>query len=187
MKIKGTGVINLRDYIKEYYPDMYEEWVERLSARSSYIFSNVIFNTQWYDLTDSVLEPSKVGAEMFMGGDYDKFLFETGKYNGNVVLNGIYRFFIKMSSFEYVMDKASLIFETYYSEGGISVRMTEPIEVELKGFRRSEQKWIVNISGWIYSLYRLVTRGKKEFEVSREIEEDTVSDYIVGKIFIKNL
>ena len=184
MKIKGTGVINLKDYMLRKHKEDYDKWLMALPPASKKIFSNIIFNTNWYDLKDSVLIPSKVAADKFYGGDFESFLYITGQFNGEEVLNGIYKFFIKISSIDYVMSKASLVFDTYYSDGSIDIETGDNFVVTLYGFSKEEEKWFINISGWIDSLYKLVTRGKQKYKVSWQTIYEDSNNKVIGKIFI---
>lgn len=181
MLIKGVGVKNLQDYIKENFPEKYNEWVDKLPPKSKKIFSGVIFLNEWFEMQDSVLEPSKIASQMFYDGDYDKFLYTTGQYNGYKNLNGVYKLFIKIASVEYVLKKASLVFKTYYSKGSINVEFADNIEISLYGFDKGEEKWFVNISGWIDSLYKLVYKNDKKFRIENSYIE-IAENKVIGKI-----
>ncbi len=183
MLIKGVGVKNLHDYIKEKYPQNYNQWLNGLPVKSKDIFEKTIFLNEWYSLTDSVLIPSKIGSELFCNGDYDKFLYTTGQYNGVKNLNGVYKIFIKITSIEYILKKTRLIFKTYYNHGSIDVDFGENIEIILYGFDKGEEKWFVNIAGYLDSMYRMVSKKQKQFKVVNSFSE-TSDNKIIGKILI---
>ena len=68
MQIKGTAVRITPQYVKQSHPDKYNDWINSLSDESKKIMNNPIIATDWYDLTNSVLEPTEKIANLFFYG-----------------------------------------------------------------------------------------------------------------------
>jgi len=183
MLIKGVVIKNIKDYIKEKYPDNYQKWFDLLPSESQQIFEKYVFLNDWFSLQDGALIPSIIAADLFLDGDYDRFLFETGQYNGLKDLNGVYKLFMKIATLEYVLKKASLVFSTYYRAGSIKVEKAKNIELTLYGFDKGEEKWFVNISGWLDSMAQIVWKNSKKYRIENSFTE-TENNKVIGKIIV---
>lgn len=160
MKIKGTSVSNTNDYVKSFYPLRYKEWVESLPEKSREIFSNPILASNWYNITDSQVEPIKKIADLFYESKYQETFYKVGKDGADRALKGIYKIFIKIATLEFVIKRASVISSTYYTEdGGIKIieNNKDLLLLDIIGFEPGQEMMIENISGWLDGLLEIVT------------------------------
>jgi len=182
MKIKGTSVSNTNDYVKSFFSKQYKEWIEALPEKSKEIFSNPILASNWYDITDSQVEPIKKIAELFYNGNYKETFYRVGKDGANRALNGVYKIFIKIATLEFVIKRATVISSTYYTEdGGIKVieNNNNLILLDLVGFETGQELMADNISGWLDGLLEIVTNRKYFIE---NIYKDSINNKLDVKI-----
>lgn len=151
MEIKGTAVIAIRDFVKTNFGDKYNEWLLSLPDNAKSIFSGVIDSSGWYPLEEGGLIPTKMTAEMFFNGDYEKGAWDAGKFSAQKALTGIYKIFVKASSPGYIIQRASRVFATYYRPCEMSVidRKEKSVLLEISNMTKSDLVIEYRIAGWI--------------------------------------
>jgi hypothetical protein len=114
MEVKGTAVIAIRDFVKQNYPDDFNQWVDTLGVDAKTIFSSSIDSTKWYAMDSGAKEPTEKIGKMFFNGDIKRGAVEAGRYSAEKALTGIYKIFVKAANPQYIIKRASRVFSTYY-------------------------------------------------------------------------
>lgn len=135
MEVKGTAVIAIRDYVKKNHPEEFDSWVNSLSSEAKEIFTNPIDSTKWYPVEHGAKEPTEKIGQHFFNGDLEEGAWNAGRYSAEKALTGIYKIFVKATSPQYIIKRASRVFATYYRpceihvidtpENGVIVEMTK--------------------------------------------------------------
>lgn len=165
MQAKGTTIIFFPEFIKtKFGEEAFSKWMDALSPEARNVFSGVILPSSWYSLKEIFIEPTKLICDMFYGGSI-KGAYELGGFSADYALHGIYKFFLKLGSPEYMIKKAGTILPTYYdpckmevaemTSGHAVLRITEFTEIDNKVEER--------IRGWCERA--LAIAGGKELSV----------------------
>ncbi len=114
MKVKGTAVRVLPEYIQKKYPAIYSQWLSGLRPESYKIFSNTIFPTDWFELADAHSHPTKVLADL-LGKKPEDVAYEIGLFSAENALTGVYNVFLKIVSLKFTFRRIQDFFKAYYS------------------------------------------------------------------------
>ncbi len=114
MKVKGTAVRVLPDFIQENYTAIYEDWLNYLKPESYEIFSKPIFPSDWFEIVDAHSHPTKVLANLLSKSPED-VAFDVGLYSAESALTGIYNIFLKIASLKFTFRRIHDFFKAYYS------------------------------------------------------------------------
>jgi hypothetical protein len=145
-------------FVRDKYPDKYDEWIGELPAKSRILFINPILATQWYPIQEGMIIPTKLIAKFFYGGNEKKASYAIGEYSAKVGLSSVYRIFVKIASTTYVLSKCERIFKTYYETIDVDFEKLEEKKVRfmIKGFKTEENLIFSRICGWISELLRII-------------------------------
>jgi len=150
MNIKGTTIIFFPEFIKSKFGEVaFAKWLDTLSPEAKNVYNSVILPSNWYPMNEILTEPTKSICSLFYEGSL-RGAEELGEYSADYALHGIYKFFVKMGSPEFIIKKAGSILPTYYepckmevgelSDGHAILRITEfpeandYIEARIKGW-----------------------------------------------------
>jgi hypothetical protein len=172
MEIKGSAVKATPDFVRDKFGSRYSEWVMSLPEKSKVIIEQPIYATSWYSLTDSVIIPTQKVADLFYGGNSAKAASEIGRYSADIALKGIYKIFVRVSSPQFVLSRASSIFATYYQPSDIKViEITEKKAVlQLSRFHPNERIIMNRIAGWIEKTLEITLKSPLKVDVENHIE-----------------
>ncbi len=123
MEVKGTGLLSLKDFIKEKYPNQYELWVKKLSQEGIYVFSSVINSSEWFSISEVYYPALKAVSDMFFEGNQTKAAYEVGLYSAKHDLTGVYKVFLLIGTPQFLMKASKRIIATYYRP--VDVDITE--------------------------------------------------------------
>jgi len=182
MQIKGTAVKITADFVKANFKDRYYEWIESLPDTSRDIVGQPVFSSSWYSLIDSVIIPTQRVGDLFFPSHKDAAL-ELGRFSSESALNGIYKIFIKISSPQFVLSRATNVFATYYNPADIQILTAKDNSaiLEMKGFTRKEELVVYRIAGWLEKTIELTTNTK----IPPVIEKQYTGDNLSAKISMK--
>jgi len=113
MRTKGTTVKAIQNFVKDVYPQKYDEWIKNLPNESQKIMTEAIYATDWYPLNDGAIQPT-YHLKMFYDENSLKAAWEAGRHSASITLTGVYKVFVKMANPSYVIKRASKITATYY-------------------------------------------------------------------------
>ena len=150
MEIKGTSVRGTYEYVKRFFPDRFEEWIENLPLSAQEIFKGLILTNKWYSLNDGFVVPIKLVSDMFYSSNEVTTGYIMGKYHASVTLTGVYKLFVRNSPW-YIIEKGFNVFATYFQPAKIEIIKIGKNNIALHFISFPEPHKIIDaaISGWI--------------------------------------
>ena len=166
MEIKGSAVKSIVDYIKNEFPDRYNEWLNALPEQSKKIFTEPVLPSNWYPVNEAAVIPTQQLSELFYNKDFQKGAWNSGRYSAEMALTGLYKFFVMAASPHFIISKASKILATYYRPADIEVYQKGNNWVTLRFMNFEETNIIIEsrICGWIERALEI--SGAKEVKVN---------------------
>ena len=187
MKIKGTAVKSIKNYIKKEHPQRYEDWINSLPNESSKYFKESILSGDWYPVQNAFIIPTENAGKLFFDNDIEKAAYELGKFSAYEALSGIYKIFVRIASMNLILKKLKTIFATYFSTGSVIIIDEGNVKYfKLIGFTINEKIMVMRIAGWAEGLFDTI--GKKPSRVTHSIKllEDDMIDGIVKVEWFEN-
>ena len=118
-KIKGTGIISQIQFVRENFGDEgYARWLASLSQPAKLCVENPVSATSWYEGDHVTLELRNQICEVFFNGD-PRGAREIGAFTAEKSLKGVYRFFLRLGSSEWIVGRAARLFGTFFKPGSI--------------------------------------------------------------------
>lgn len=181
LKLRGTGVIALPAFIQSKFPDRFAEWMNSLPGASASIHRSRILAFEMYPVYDALIVPTEKMCELFYKGE-EHGAWESGHFSASYALSGIYKVFFRFGKPQFIIDRASRVFSTYYSEGTLRVIESSSNGCILRLERFPEHYRVVemNVAGWADGALELM--GKKERTVTitrRGTKGDPYTEYVV--------
>ncbi|MCP4895927.1 MAG: hypothetical protein GY906_03045 [bacterium] len=119
MEIKGVSVKSAPTFVQNRFPSQYDEWLTALSPTSREIVESVLLS-RWYPLQESFIEPTQKLCDLFFEGSEDG-AWEVGRTSAEFALGGVYGFFIKLGSPEFILTRVTTIFSNMVRPGEMKV------------------------------------------------------------------
>lgn len=151
MTTKGTSLIVLPEFIKQTFgEEAKNKWLAALSPEANKYFSDLIMPASIYPLKTGMIEPTEKMCELFYGGNTNG-AFELGKFSADYALKGVYRFFIKFGSPEFIIKKSGTILPVYYQPSKMEITEVENGHAVLRIVDFAEMAEVVEkrITGWM--------------------------------------
>ena len=160
MKVKGTAVRVLPEYIKKKYPTFYEQWLELLDSSSKAIFSGTIYPTSWFEIAEAHSHPTMVLSTL-LNKSAEEVAFDIGMYSAETALTGIYNIFLKIASMRFTFHRIHDFFKAYYSPIIFELWEAEDNFVKFKfGYTTKEENLLYfRNKGWGTKLIELARPG----------------------------
>jgi len=151
MNIKGTAVHSVAEFIKKKYPDRYSDWLQALPAESHKIFKGMILTSGWYTLHDGLTVPLRISAKVFFSGNNEEAARTMGQFSANEALTGVYKFFVKLGSPKFLIERAGNLMSTYFQPSEVRISGIDKNKVTMLITKFPEPDEIIewNIAGWI--------------------------------------
>ena len=151
MKVKGTIVTSVQEFIKENFPNRYQEWIDNLTAESKSIYTNAILATEWYSYEDGLIKPTELAAKFFNNSDVKKASWDIGRYSAEVGLRGIYKVFVLIATPQFIMKRGSKILSSFYqpSKLNVPVERSKGMDIHIIEFPIPSEVAENRIGGWI--------------------------------------
>lgn len=149
MEVKGSAIISTLNYVKMNHKNDYDYWFNSLDKNSQEILRS-ISNSKWYPIKEALFEPTQKIIEQFFDND-NIGAYKVGYHSAETGLNGIYKFFIKMGSPNFIISKSAKVFGTYYKGAVMDVISSTPKSVILDITHFPEYNIIIEqrVIGWI--------------------------------------
>jgi hypothetical protein len=184
MKIKGTSILNTMSFVKNNFPERYEEWLNSLPDETIAIFKDIVLSTHWYDFDTVYLVPLEKIGELFYENDLVITAHEIGKASALKALKGVYKIFVRIASVDFVVKRSTTIFSTYYEKPAkieVVESTKERIKVEVHGFKTHQSLVFDAIVGWLDGLFSIILKNGYilSFDVEKLGEEDVVAKILV--------
>lgn len=163
MKVKGTAVKSIKEFVKDEFTDDYQNWLDSLTEESRKIHTEPILASNFYSLIDAILKPTEAVAVLFYKGDTEKAAYDMGKYSGLKALKSVYKIFVKVSSLDFVLRRVTSIYSTYYDSGKLFMteRTNDIAKFSILGLSVDEKLNIHRISGWAEALFTVISKTPK--------------------------
>jgi hypothetical protein len=151
MKIKGTAVHSIPEFIKKKHAGYLEKWYQEMPPESAKIFQGIIVSSVWYPMKDTLIVPLKTTARLFYNNNFELAARTMGRFSAEIALTGVYKFFIKVGTPKFLIDRASSLMKTYFEPCEITVKQTDTKELQFQITLFPEADEVVewNIAGWI--------------------------------------
>lgn len=181
MEVKGTAIKTVPQFVKDNYPDRYNEWFDKLPQESKKIMSDRISLTQWYPLEWGLVEPTRLIGQMFYG-DIEKGAFELGRYSSAMAIKGIYKMLVKVSSPSFIVNRASSIMTGYYRPCVIKVtsRTKGRAVIAITDFPEADVVVDHRVYGWILNTMQFSSFHSPKVSLQKSMGKgDDVTEFIV--------
>jgi len=180
-RLRGTGVIALPAFIQSKFPDRYGEWLDSLPGASGTIHRSRLLAFESYPVYDALIVPTEKMCELFYGGD-EHGAWESGHFSASYALKGIYKVFFRFGKPQFIIDRASRVFSTYYSEGTLRVAESSSngCVLRLERFPVAYRVVEMNIAGWADGALELMGKTERTVNITRRATQgDPFTEYLV--------
>lgn len=180
MEVKGTAIKSVIDYVKQMYPNRYDDWVEALPQESQLIISKQIMPNEWYELMPSIVYPTRIIGELFFDGDTENAAIMLGRYSAEVALKGIYKIFVRVSSAQFIISRSAQVFSTYYKPAKFQIeeKTSNSVKVKVSGFSDHHFLVLKRIEGYIAQTLEIVGRKEIHAQLTLEKSDEGLIGYI---------
>jgi len=121
MEAKGTAVATIPLFVKKKLGvQAYRQWLEALTPTARSALSGAINNSAWYPMNEILIQPTKAICELFYAGNL-KGAVELGRFSADHGLRGVYRFFVRIATPDFIIARASQILPLYYRPSNMIV------------------------------------------------------------------
>jgi hypothetical protein len=121
MLVKGSALASMRTHIpKKVGKSDFDNWLRSLKPEVEKVFSSAISTSQWYPISEYLIEPTQSYCKLFYGGDLAG-AWELGRFNADYSLSGIYKIFIEISNIKFIMSRVTKILPSYYKPSNIEL------------------------------------------------------------------
>ena len=171
MEVKGTALKTTRDFIKTQFPDKYDQWLDSLTADSRKIFTSTLDATAWYPFREGYSIPVNKIMELCYGEDIKTGGDQLGRYSAETALKGFYKVFLLIASPQFLMQRASKIFTTFYNPSQVEAEITGPYSAILRvlQFEDIDEAVEYRIAGWIRKALELANCREPAYEIRKSI------------------
>ncbi len=182
MQVKGTAIKSTRDFMQNKFPDLYTRWIDSLPKESRSIFTSTIDASSWYPIDEGYKIPVKKILELCYADDYQKGADLIGSYSAESALRGIYKVFLLIASPQYLVQRASKIFTTYFDPSNIEAKQvnSHSIEVRISSFDSIDENIEYRIAGWIRKALELANCEEPQYIINKSLAKgDTCTEILI--------
>lgn len=183
MKVKGTILTSIQGFVKNNFPNRYQEWLDDLSPESKALFSNTIKATEWYSYQDGLIVPTELLIKLFYNNDIKKAAWDTGRYSAEVGLTGIYKVFVLIANPQFVIKRASKILSSFYDPSLIVVGSERPkgVDLHITDFSEIAELTEYRISGWMEKALEICGVKNITIDITKSLAKgDEMTVYVVN-------
>jgi len=150
MEIKGVAVKSTLEFVKQKFNTNYNEWLNNLPEESFSILTGNISNSKWYSFKYAQLIPTDSIIDNFYSSNIEGAK-EMGRFSAEIGLQGILKYFVKLGSPNFIISRATKVFQTYYKNSSIEIISSTKTSVIFKitDFNELDKYTEARISGWI--------------------------------------
>jgi len=169
MQVKGTALRTTRDFVKSRFPELYEKWLTSLSPESKKIYSSTIDATAWYPYREAYSIPVEQIMNLCYRGDRKSGGEELGSWSAEVSLKGFYKVFLLIASPQFLLQRASKIFTTFYEPSEIEASITGSSDAILRiiKFDHIDESIEYRIAGWVRKALELANCNSPSYEIKK--------------------
>ena len=171
MQVKGTSIITTRDFVKETFPNKFNDWLKSLPAESKKIYEESVRVGDWYEIKPAYYDPMEKIVEQFFNFDAQKAGEELGKFSAKIALSGIYKVFLFVATPQYLMKRASRMVETFYipSESEAIENSGKGAILKIKKFDGITKTLEYRFAGWIFKALEMCNCKNISYRITSHI------------------
>ena len=171
MQVKGTALRTTRDFVKINFPDSYDKWLNALTPESKKLFTSTLDATLWYPYKEGYSIPVSKIIEICFNNDIKTGGDRLGSWSAEIGLKGFYKVFLLIASPQFLLQRASKIFTTYYEPSEIEASITGSTDAILRILRFEDIDEVIEyrIAGWIRKALELANCREPEYDIRRSL------------------
>ncbi len=127
-KTKGTDIVALRRYFRELGPESEKRFYQTLSPEVQNLYDTILA-TSWTEV-EKQMAIYQAAADFLFPGDTVP-MTSLGKLLAKRSFSGVYRFFLRVPSIQFIFKRAANIWRAYYNTGNAAVKEISPRTIEL--------------------------------------------------------
>jgi hypothetical protein len=169
MKVKGTALKTTRDFVKIRFPEIYDKWLESLTDESRKIFTSSLDATAWYPYQEGYAQPVEKIMELCFHNDFKTGGEQLGRFSADTALKGFYKVFLLIASPQYLMQRASKIFTTFYDPSQVEAEIIGSYSAVLRitQFDEIDESIEYRIAGWTRRALELANCREPVYEIKK--------------------
>jgi hypothetical protein len=182
MEIKGTGIKTTREFVKTNFSSQYDQWLNSLPEKTKALYSSAMINMAgWYPMKDAYLIPIDKTISMFFAGNIKNGAEAIGKFSADIALKGIYKLYLLIATPQYLMQRASVVFSTFYSPCDIKISEStgKSVTMQITKFAEMTPAVEYRIAGWCYRALELCGCKGVKYNITRSLTKGDLLSEIV--------
>lgn len=182
MEIKGTGIKTTRDFVKATFPAQYDHWLESLPEKTKALYSSPMINMAgWYPMKEAYQAAIDKIISMFYGGNVKTGAEALGRFSADIALKGIYKLYLMVATPQYLMQRASVVFSTFYAPCEIKVSESSGKSVTMQVPKFPEMTVAVEcrIAGWCVRALELCGCKNVQYKITKSLTKGDILTEIV--------
>lgn len=183
MKVKGTIITSVQGFVKENFPNRYQEWVDGLPNESKSLFTGIIKATEWYPYQEGLIKPTELLAKLFYNNDVLKAAWNTGRYSAEVGLTGIYKVFVLIATPQFIMKRAGKILSSFYEPSVLKLGEVRPkgVDVNIVEFIDPSVVTESRIAGWMEKALEICGVKNITIDITKSLAKgDDMTVYVLN-------
>ncbi len=148
--MKGTAVQTQVRFVQtKYGKEGFERWASSLAPEAEAVVREPVLVSKWYEGESFVVGLRAKICELFFDGDPEGAR-ELGRFSAEKGLKGVYKVFLRFGSPSWVAERTTLIFDTYFRPGKVTVTLNEKNRAHaiIRGFPDSSGLVELTIAGF---------------------------------------
>jgi hypothetical protein len=180
MQVKGTALRTTRDFVKTIFPDHYDKWLNALTPESKKLFTSTIDATAWYAYKEGYAVPVDKIMDICYQGDKKTGGDQLGSWSAEIGLKGFYKVFLLIASPQFLLQRASKIFTTFYEPSEIEASIIGSNEAILRvvKFDQIDEAIEYRIAGWVRKALELANCTSPRYEIKKFLSKGDSSTEI---------
>lgn len=179
MNVKGTALRTTRDFVKTNFPGSYDKWLNSLTPDSKKLYTTTLDATAWYPLKEGYSIPVSKIMEICFGNDCKTGGDQLGSWSAEIGLKGFYKVFLMIASPQFLLQRASKIFTTFYEPSEIEASIIGSNDAILRIIRFDEIDEAIEyrIGGWIRKALELANCREPSYSIKKALSKgDTTTE-----------
>lgn len=171
MQVKGTALRTTRDFVRTNFPGSYDKWLNSLTPESKKLFSSTIDATSWYPYKEGYSIPVNKIMQICFDNDIKTGGDRLGSWSAEIGLKGFYKVFLLIASPQFLLQRASKIFTTFYEPSEIEASITGSNDavVRIISFNDIDEAIEYRIAGWIRKALELANCREPGYEIKKSM------------------
>jgi len=173
MQVKGTALRTTRDFVKTNFPGSYNKWIDSLTPESKKLYSATLDATLWYPFKEGYSVPVGKIMEICFNKDVKTGGDQLGSWSAEVGLKGFYKVFLLIASPQFLLQRASKIFTTFYEPSEIEASIIGSNDAILRiiKFEDIDEAVEYRIAGWIRKALELANCSEPSYVIKKALSK----------------